>query len=96
MQNNSESNRIHQNVACDGCDMSPIVGVRYKCSVCQNFDLCSTCEELANHPHPFIKINTSDQAPVAIVTVIDEDKEKQMEDEINTKTQNGPFRGRCG
>ena len=24
----------HERVACDGCGMSPIVGTRYKCSVC--------------------------------------------------------------
>lgn len=35
----------HPNVACDGCSISPITGVRYKCSVCNNFDYCELCEE---------------------------------------------------
>jgi len=48
---------IHPNVECDGCGMAPIVGPRYKCSVCKDFDYCQTCEERKPHPHPFIKIN---------------------------------------
>jgi len=30
-------------VMCDMCDMAPVVGVRYKCVICPNFDLCSAC-----------------------------------------------------
>ena len=38
--------------------MAPIVGVRYKCTVCPNFDLCETCESqgLHPHPHPLLKV----------------------------------------
>ena len=43
----------HTNVACDGCDMSPIVGVRYKCIVCKNFDYCEVCEEKNRSRAPF-------------------------------------------
>lgn len=42
--------------ACDGCDVHPIKGIRYKCSVCKDFDFCSTCEERMSHPHAFLKI----------------------------------------
>jgi hypothetical protein len=31
-------------VKCDGCAKEPIVGVRYKCTVCPNYDLCADCE----------------------------------------------------
>jgi len=41
---------------CDGCEMSPIVGVRYKCAVCEDFDLCEKCESVTDHEHPFLKI----------------------------------------
>mmetsp|Transcript_10059 Transcript_10059/g.17678 ORF Transcript_10059/g.17678 Transcript_10059/m.17678 type:complete len:432 (+) Transcript_10059:388-1683(+) len=28
---------------CDGCKKSPIVGTRYHCTICENFDLCEDC-----------------------------------------------------
>lgn len=48
------------NAECDGCDKR-IYGVRYKCSVCKNFDYCSVCEERLEHEHPFLKICVPDQ-----------------------------------
>lgn len=34
---------IHNDVTCDGCKTTPIIGVRFKCTVCDDFDLCSKC-----------------------------------------------------
>src|SRR6185295_4633748 len=34
----------HNGVYCDRCE-KPIVGVRYKCSCCSDFDMCSECME---------------------------------------------------
>ena len=49
--------RVHQNITCDGCSTSPIVGIRYKCAECPNFDLCSKCEENGVHEeHTFLKV----------------------------------------
>jgi len=50
--------RIHQGICCDICQRSPIVGFRYKCSVCPDFDLCELCEGKNNHDpnHPMKKI----------------------------------------
>lgn len=62
----------HTAVACDGCGMAPIIGVRYKCSVCKNFDFCQGCEENKDHEHAFLKIKRAGQAPRVIVTAIDE------------------------
>lgn len=39
---------LHPNVTCDGCD-GPVVGTRFKCSVCPNYDLCSTCQARGIH-----------------------------------------------
>ncbi|KAI8080107.1 uncharacterized protein B0P05DRAFT_571256 [Gilbertella persicaria] len=39
---------IHEGYACDGCGTEPIVGVRYKCTVCdvsEQVDLCGQCME---------------------------------------------------
>ncbi len=36
---------IHHEVNCDACGSAPMVGVRYKCLSCPNYDLCSTCYE---------------------------------------------------
>ena len=51
----------HENVICDGCNASPIIGDRYKCSVCPDFDLCSTCEAAGKHPssHTLLKIKVA-------------------------------------
>jgi thiol-disulfide isomerase/thioredoxin len=38
-------------VSCDGCNMDPIVGPRYRCSTCGNYDLCKACEQ-KGHKHP--------------------------------------------
>ena len=38
-------------VTCDGCKMDPLVGQRYRCSTCGNYDLCSACEK-KGHEHP--------------------------------------------
>lgn len=47
---------IHLGVTCDGCSVFPIVGIRYKCSKCPDFDFCEKCEATLEHPHDFIKI----------------------------------------
>ncbi|XP_054741745.1 protein ref(2)P-like [Anastrepha obliqua] len=41
---------IHELIECDSCGLNPIVGFRYKCIQCPNFDLCQRCE--AQHKHP--------------------------------------------
>jgi hypothetical protein len=64
---------VHQKCECDGCGKFPIVGARYKCSVCKNFDYCTDCEETKKHDHPFLKINHPDQVPASIFCVINED-----------------------
>jgi len=49
---------VHVGVTCDGCNKSPIVGVRYKCANCANYDLCAECEAKGQHvgSHVFVKL----------------------------------------
>jgi len=49
---------VHRGIQCDGCQMLPIEGNRYKCYVCTDYDLCEQCEEANKHPadHPMLKI----------------------------------------
>lgn len=60
--------QIHRRVCCDGCGVHPIIGVRYKCSVCENFDYCEDCEEKMKdeHEHPFIKMRKPEVGPFEI------------------------------
>lgn len=55
---------IHAGVMCDVCGVSPIVGTRYSCTVCADYDLCEACETAAPGPdrdahrleHPVLKM----------------------------------------
>jgi len=53
---NQENKVVHYGVRCSGCKVPSIVGVRYKCSVCYNFNYCEKCEETIEHAHNFIKM----------------------------------------
>lgn len=83
---------VHTGVGCDGCDMCPITGTRYKCSVRPNFDLCEACEAGvgADSPFPFLKIRTPAHAPAAVVCLLKADQPASVE-EADSK---GPTRGR--
>ena len=62
--------------------MYPLVGTRYKCSVCRDFDYCSKCEELRDHPHAFLKIVNPHDAPSSIiVALMDKEQEPESEEE---------------
>ena len=69
-----EEKKAHEGIICDGCNVSPIVGVRYKCAVCPDYDLCEKCEESnKKHLHPFIKIYRPDMKIDSIKCIVKED-----------------------
>ena len=72
----------HPNVACDLCGVAPLVGVRYKCAVCKDFDLCARCEASKGHEHPLLKIRRPQQAPHFLCTVLDEDGPVQAPQQV--------------
>jgi len=74
------SNIQHSTVTCDGCRVKPILGNRYKCTVCNDFDYCEACEQQNSetHPHPFLKIRKPELAPVEIKCSIKEIKQEEV------------------
>jgi hypothetical protein len=52
---------IHSGICCDLCRKINISGCRYKCLICNDYDLCSTCYEKKSriHSHPMQLIITS-------------------------------------
>ncbi len=51
---------------CNGCGWELFTGIRYKCSVCDDYDLCAPCYKRNKHDlaHPFMQINTPGAKPV--------------------------------
>ena len=66
--NSINNNIIHYDINCSNCKQL-IEGIRYKCSVCDNYNLCSKCEESNEHKHDFFKIKKNEN--------------KQREKEVN-------------
>lgn len=54
-KNHIEKQPVHYNIQCDGCKVFPIVGKRFKCKTCPNFDYCEKChnELKQKHGHEF-------------------------------------------
>ncbi|KAK1161116.1 sequestosome-1-like isoform X1 [Acipenser oxyrinchus oxyrinchus] len=49
-------NMVHPMVTCDGCE-GQVVGTRFKCTVCPDYDLCSPCQAKGLHrEHPLLPI----------------------------------------
>ncbi|CAL1544055.1 unnamed protein product, partial [Lymnaea stagnalis] len=50
----------HESVKCDGCSAETIRGIRWKCSECQNSNLCSQCYSNDKHDvnHQFLRYDS--------------------------------------
>ncbi len=66
---------VHPGINCCGCK-EPIVGTRYKCSICKDFDYCEKCEEKSKgrHGHPFLKIYKPEMCPISIKCVLNNEQ----------------------
>jgi len=69
-----EDTTVHAGVRCDNCGVVPMVGIRYKCTVCQDFDFCSKCESEVEHAHPFLKIKSPAQIPKTLIVCETEER----------------------
>lgn len=56
---NFKSGSVHEGVRCDGCSFIDIIGIRYKCKDCCNYDLCDSCYHEKKHDmtHSFIRVD---------------------------------------
>ncbi|EDV98766.1 GH13424 [Drosophila grimshawi] len=57
---------IHDGVECDSCNLAPIIGFRYKCVQCPNFDLCQSCERAHKHPNHMMVRMPNNNGPSVI------------------------------
>ncbi|KAL1138806.1 hypothetical protein AAG570_008868, partial [Ranatra chinensis] len=55
----------HTDVICNGCNLSPLTGPRFKCKTCENFNYCENCfYTLKVHRHFFNRITEPGSAAV--------------------------------
>ena len=59
---------IHNGILCEKCKNCPIIGHRYKCPKCLNYNLCEECEQLNSecpfHPHSNFILYRIPEAPI--------------------------------
>ena len=61
---------IHNGIKCDKCGKNPIQGIRYKCSTCDNYNLCELCEDVNavekfhDIEHDFIRMRNEEKKKV--------------------------------
>ncbi|XP_020622118.1 E3 ubiquitin-protein ligase MIB2-like isoform X3 [Orbicella faveolata] len=60
----------HVYVCCDGCNQDPVVGLRWRCLNCANYDLCTTCymTDIHDTTHRFERIDKSRAKGVPVGT----------------------------
>jgi hypothetical protein len=65
----------HSDISCDGCGCAPLLGVRFKCAFCSDYDLCESCYSrhasggVHEPSHPFIKIHAPGAEPQRVAPV---------------------------
>ena len=77
LEESNENKIVHKHIICDGCAMVPIVGIRYKCKECKDFNYCENCfnKNPTKHSHEFEKIEkpiNSDNIPDKISNLLNQ------------------------
>jgi hypothetical protein len=64
-QPEGEPEQVHRFITCDGCEQTPLRGIRYHCLQCNDFDLCGSCHQKATQGAQFLS-HTADHPVVQI------------------------------
>ncbi|XP_064156928.1 E3 ubiquitin-protein ligase MIB2 isoform X4 [Anguilla rostrata] len=69
LYDNAQIGVRHSNIICDSCDKHGIMGMRWKCKVCFDYDLCTQCYMNNKHDlgHAFERYETAHSQPVSLV-----------------------------
>lgn len=53
-----KATHVHPGITCNGC-LGDILGIRFKCATCSNFNLCEACKSKSLHrEHPLIMVQS--------------------------------------
>jgi hypothetical protein len=86
---------VHSTVQCDGCDIFPIRGTRFKSSTRDDFDLCEVCEKTGEWQMeygPFLKITNPSESPALLVVGLDDEDYSRR---FNRSNRNGTIDECC-
>jgi sequestosome 1 len=61
-----QADLLHPGVTCDGCS-GEVRGIRYKCTVCTDYDLCSRCKLTGLHGEHEMTAIERPQMPVSYI-----------------------------
>ncbi|XP_056020573.1 E3 ubiquitin-protein ligase MIB2-like [Ostrea edulis] len=59
---------VHDHIVCDVCNDTPVKGIRWKCTDCEDFDLCNLCYMNDKHDtgHGFVRIDTQNSSATPV------------------------------
>nr|KAF6394896.1 mindbomb E3 ubiquitin protein ligase 2 [Molossus molossus] len=68
LYDNAQIGVRHPNIICDGCKKHGLRGMRWKCRVCVDYDLCTQCYLSSKHDltHAFERYETAHSRPVML------------------------------
>jgi len=93
-----DAQAVHHGVTCDVCHVSPISGLRYKCTVCPDFDMCEKCEAKRMHPadHPVIQLRTERHLPAHLPPFFQGEGSQAPSEDGESQSRCPRRGGRCG
>jgi len=78
----------HKGIKCQKCMAEPIIGIRYQCTECKDYNLCEKCEEenskenFHNKEHNFIKIRETKVTEKKVVKRLNEKEALKLRKKI--------------